>query len=267
MVHRPLRRQHDRRLSFRALLLAVVAVCFTPPAPAEGGIPDTIERVKPSIVAVGTFDRLASPQFNFAGTGFAVGDGTLIATNEHVVSKLPFKDGAQAIHIAIRTPKGVQVRPARRLAGDATADLAVLKIEGPALPALSLGNSEAVREGESYLLTGFPIGSVLGLYPVTHRAMIASITPIAIPAPRADKLDARTVRRIASGAYKVFQLDGTAYPGNSGSPVYHPGTGEVIAVVNSVFVKGTKEAALSAPSGITYAIPAQKLQELVSAAR
>ncbi len=55
--------------------------------------------------------------------------------------------------------------------------------------------------------------------------------------------------------YAVFQLDGTAYPGSSGSPLYDPETGLVYGVINMVFVKGTKEAALSNPSGITYAIP------------
>ena len=39
--------------------------------------------------------------------------------------------------------------------------------------------------------------------------------------------------------------------------------GRVIGVVNSVFVKGTKEAALSAPSGITYAIPTSYVRELI----
>jgi S1-C subfamily serine protease len=108
---------------------------------------------------------------------------------------------------------------------------------------------------------------VLGLFPVTHRAMIAAITPIAIPAPRADKLDARVVRQLTSGAYTVFQLDGTAYPGNSGSPVYHPQSGQVVGIVNSVFIKASKESALTQPSGITFAIPAQKLQELLERVR
>ena len=61
----------------------------------------------------------------------------------------------------------------------------------------------------------------------------------------------------------MFQLDATAYPGNSGSPVYDPDTGEVIGVVNMVFVKSTKEAALTQPSGITYAIPSRYLVELL----
>jgi S1-C subfamily serine protease len=224
-----------------------------------------IERIKPSIVAVGTFERLRNPQFNFHGTGFVVGDGRLVATNEHVVAKPVDTEKGERLVIAVRGPQNnAVVRSVHRVASDAGSDIALLRFEGgPPLPALELGDGEGVREGETYLFTGFPIGAVLGLVPVTHRAMIAAITPIVMPAGRSDQLDARAVRRIAAGSFSVYQLDGTAYPGNSGSPVYHPGTGAVIAIVNSVFVKGTRESALSAPSGITYAIPAQKLKELL----
>ena len=93
--------------------------------------------------------------------------------------------------------------------------------------------------------------------------MVAAITPIAIPPANATQLDPRMIRQLTSGAFPVFQLDATAYPGNSGSPVYTPATGEVIGVVNMVFVKGTKESALTQPSGITYAIPSRYLAELM----
>ena len=55
--------------------------------------------------------------------------------------------------------------------------------------------------------------------------------------------------------FEVYQLDATAYPGNSGSPLYDPSNGQVVGIVSSVFVKSSKEKALSDPSGITYAIP------------
>jgi S1-C subfamily serine protease len=64
----------------------------------------------------------------------------------------------------------------------------------------------------------------------------------------------------------VFELDAIAYPGNSGSPVWHPDTGEVLGVLNSVYVKGAKEAALSAPSGISYAIPVKYVHRLLEQA-
>jgi len=230
----------------------------------------TIARVKASVVAVGTVQRLRSPQFVFLGTGFAVGDGSLVATNAHVIAR-PLATGADpeqlAIAIPTDNPQQAQVRSVRLAASDPERDLALLRLPGAPLPPLALRDSAAVREGEQYLLTGFPIGSVLGLFAATHRAMIAAVTPIAIPVGDTRKLDVQMLRRLQAGAFPVFQLDATAYPGNSGSPLYDPDSGEVVGVLNMVFVKGTKESALSQPSGISYAIPSRHLQALIATAR
>ena len=246
-----------------AAALAAALFAGTPPAGAQQ-VPATIERVKASVVGVGTFQQTRTPPFRFLGTGFAVGNGSTIVTNAHV---LPQKlDGDQGETIAVIAPgqgREMQLRRATRGADDPAHDLALLNLPGPALPALAIRDSEGVREGESVLFTGYPIGAVLGPYPATHRGMIAAITPIAIPAAHSSQLKPDLVRRLASGPFPVFQLDATAYPGNSGSPVYDPATGEVIGVVNMVFVKGTKESALERPSGITYAIPSRYLIELL----
>ena len=232
----------------------------------------TIERVKPSIVAVGTFERTRTPAFDFHGTGFVVGDGTLIATNAHVLPIILDSAHSESLAVVLPAPakegkQRVQVREARQIVVDPDSDLALLRITGPALPALKLRDADTVREGDSVMFTGFPIGAVIGLYPATHRGIVSAITPIAIPQRSASQLDAATIRRLASGAFPVFQLDATAYPGNSGSPLLDPASGDVIGVVNMVFVKGTKEAALTQPSGITYAVPASHLRALMQRAR
>jgi serine protease Do len=252
--------------------LLLVAFALGAATPARAGVVETIQRVKGSVVAVGTFERTRSPQFQFLGTGFAVEDGSLIVTNAHVLARV--LDPAQRETYAILIPQPdkddpnkAQVREATQVATDADSDLALLRISGPALAPLKLGQSADVKEGQEVFFTGYPIGAVLGPHPATHRAIIASVTPIAIPLPRAGELSPQTVRRLASGQYPVFQLDATAYPGNSGSPLYDAATGEVIGIVNKVFVQGTKEAALTQPSGITYAIPASHLRDLLQRAR
>jgi serine protease Do len=231
---------------------------------AHAQAPAAIQRVKTSVVAVGTYQRTRSPAFQFRGTGFAVAEGLTIVTNAHVLPATIDADKFETL--AILVPSGsreVLLRPATRGQVDVEHDLALLLVEGTPLPALALRDSDSVREGESVLFTGFPIGNVLGPFPATHRGMVAAITPIAIPPAHSSQLDPAMIRRLATGAFPVFQLDATAYPGNSGSPVYAPDTGEVIGVVNMVFVKGTKEAALTQPSGITYAIPSRYLIELL----
>ena len=245
-----------------AALLSLILLATAPIARAQ--VPATIERVKASVVGVGTFQKTRAPAFRFLGTGFAVGDGLTVVTNAHVVPQTLDTDGGEAITVLIPGPsREVQLRSAARGADDPVHDLALLRIPGPPLPPLSIRDSDSVREGESILFTGYPIGAVLGPFPATHRGMVSAITPIAIPAAHSSQLKPELIRRLGSGPFPVFQLDATAYPGNSGSPLYDPATGEVIGIVNMVFVKGTKEAALERPSGITYAIPSRYLIELL----
>jgi S1-C subfamily serine protease len=236
---------------------------------ANAGVIATIAQVKASIVAVGTYENTRSPRFQFRGTGFAVGDGTLIATNAHVLPDAMDSSRLEVVTILVPGPERdkVQFREARRVAVDPGTDLALLKIDGAPLPALRIGDSDGVREGQEILFTGFPLGAALGPYPATHGGMVSAITPIAIPPARSSQLDPKLLQRLTIGSFPIFQLDATAYPGNSGSPVYDSATGEVLGVINMVFVKGTKESVLTQPSGITYAIPAKYLQDLVQKAR
>ena len=257
-----------RRASLLRALLAVAAcLAATPAASADAAA--TIDRVRNSIVAIGTFERARTPQFEFRGTGFVVGDGTVVATNAHVLPTVldPAKLETLVVVLPGQGDGKVRYRDAKSLAVDADSDLALLRIAGDKLPTLKLRNSDGVRAGQDILFTGFPIGAVLGPYPATHRGMISAITPIAIPQARSGELDPRVIRRLTSGAFPVFQLDATAYPGNSGSPIYDPDSGEVLGIVNMVFVKGTKEAALTQPSGIAYAVPSKHLQLLLDKAR
>jgi S1-C subfamily serine protease len=253
-----------------ALILALACAAAFATARAQD-VEDLIARIKPSVVAVGTLEPTRSPAFQFLGTGFVVGDGTLVVTNVHVLPAALHTPRNERIAVAIPSTRSIdgrqmQVRDAKAVARDADRDLAVLRIEGPPLRAMTIGDSTLVREGRSVHFTGFPIGSVLGLYAATHRAIVAAITPIAIPQPRAAKIDAAHVRKLALGAVPVFQLDGIAYPGNSGSPVWD-GEGRVIGVVNMAVVSATKESLLKQPSGLAYAVPAEHVRSLIGTLR
>ena len=234
-------------------------------ADARAAMPDTIARVKPSIVAVGSYQKTRTPPFLFRGTGFAIGDGRLVATNAHVLpSSLNSENGETLMVLSFSESGEPQPRQANVVTVDQIHDLALVRITGPAIAALELLDVETIREGQTFAFTGFPVGNVLGFAPVTHRGMISAITPIALPSPTSRQLDAKVIRSLRAGAFNVFQLDATAYPGNSGSPLYDPETGKVVGMINMVFVKDTKEAVLSQPSGITFAVPIRYLRELVA---
>ncbi|MEZ8094218.1 serine protease [Photobacterium swingsii] len=248
---------------FTLLLIMTMSIPLT----VTAALPDTISKVKPAIVGIGIYNKLATPRAQLLGTGFAVQvsnqstKSQIIATNDHVVPSRLLNDGKTQFVVFVGQGKHPEVRNARVIARDEKHDLALLKISGQAIPTLSMTTAQ-VREGEEYPFTGFPIGAILGLYPVTHKGMISSITPVAIPARNAKELTVKQLKHLKN-PYMVYQLDATAYPGNSGSPVYHPTTGSVVAVVNKVLLKSTKESALTNPSDITYAIPVKHLQQLI----
>lgn len=250
-----------RRLAARALgVVALAAAAVAPRAHELTPFPDVVEQVRPSIVGVGTFLPTRRPPAVVSGTGFSV--GAYIVTNAHVVEGDLDLDRRERLVVFIGRGREADVRDATIVARDARHDLAVLRIDGPRVPGLSLGAAADVREGDAIAFTGYPIGAVLGLFPVTHHGIVSAVTPIAIPANRANELTADQVLALRD-PYLVFQLDATAYPGNSGSPVYRRENGQVIGVVNRVFVKSTKENVLKDPSNITYAIPVRYVKALL----
>jgi S1-C subfamily serine protease len=250
-----------------AFILALSVALFSGPLRAD--LPSTIAKVKPSVVIVGTYKATDSPRFGLRGTGFVVGDAgshssNLVITNAHVLPQPTDADVDATLVVQVRTSADeLQMRQAVVLEVDKLHDLTLLRFEGAAVSALNAGDSDAVQEGQAIAFTGFPIGGALGFSPVTHRGMISSIAAAALPTPSARGLNEKVIRSLRAGSFNVFQLDGTAYPGNSGGPLFDPDTGAVLGVVNMVFVKGTRESALSAPSGISYAIPSKFIVALL----
>jgi S1-C subfamily serine protease len=245
------------------LLVAMAIILAACSVPARADLVQTISRVKPAVVAVGTALPTRNPTHVFKGTGFAVGDGLSIVTNAHVVPRQLDMASKEELIVLAEVDGKPQLRAARIAMVDVDHDLLILRVSGPPLPALTVGDAAAVKEGMEVAFTGFPLGMALGMRPVTHRGIISAITPVATRAQGARNLNAKSIDRLKN-AFFVFQLDATAYPGNSGSPMFDPETGVVYGVLNSVFVKETKENAIKDPSGITYVIPAGFVRELLS---
>ena len=254
------------RGALAALALALVA-CV-----AHADPPATIARVKGSVVAIGTYERTRDPPFQFLGTGFAVGDGTLVLTAAHALP--PATDPQRPATVSILSPapardgrEQAELREGRAIAVDAAMDVALLKIDGPPLPALKLSDSGGVRDGYNVLITGFPLGAALGPMPMSSRAMVAGITPVAVTPTRAADVDSSTLRRLSSGGYTVFQLDTTAQAAASGSPAYDPDSGEVIGMVNVAAPRDPSSTRSAQPAAMPYAIPSRQLRAVLERAR
>lgn len=248
------------KLSFKKLgllMMYVVSMCSANAHPVK----QIIAKVKPSVVGVGLYDALGAQVHRLRGTGFVIGDGTLVATNHHVVDQPLDPDRVQYLIVFSGSGRQPQIHKAEIVAKDPSRDLAILKIPVALTPA-NLANANYVDDGTEVLLTGFPIGAVLGLYPATHQGIVAATTPDVIPSQHSSQLSVEVLNRLKD-SFMIYQLDITAYPGNSGSPLYDAYTGEIIGVLNKVFVKESKETVLENPSGISYAIPIRYLHDLI----
>jgi S1-C subfamily serine protease len=237
-------------------------IVLAPLGHAKAEFVNVVAKIKPSVVGIGIHTPTSRPQNILRGTGFVVGDGHYVITNAHVLPTELDENLMQKMAVFIGSGKEAKVRQAEIIATSELYDLAILKLEGSPLPAIKLAGDNFRGDGSYIAFTGFPIGAVLGLYPVTHRGIIASTTPTVVPAQMAGQISLKMLKRMRN-PYLVYQLDATAYPGNSGSAMYDMETGEVLGVINKVFVQSTKEAVISNPSGITYAIPVKYLHEIL----
>jgi S1-C subfamily serine protease len=244
-------------------LLGCGLLCCLLTSAIAADLPATIASVKPSVVGVGSFQKTRTPAVRFNGTGFVVGDGRSVLTNAHVLPPVAEGNALETLGIVIARGEQFEFRAATVAGIDREHDLAHLRIDGAPLPALQLGDGARMAEGRELVFTGFPLGMVLGLHPVTHRALLSAITPVVMPSLSSGKLGAGAIVQLQRERFPIYQLDATAYPGNSGSPLYDPDSGVVYGIVNMVFVKGLKESAISNPSGITYAVPALHARELL----
>lgn len=248
----------NRRQKHYIVLLTCLVLSF---CVSGKNLPALISQIKPSVVAIAIYNPTAAPRLKLLGSGFVIAPGNQVVTNYHVISA-SLDEAKNESYVVLSghgsQPKVHQIKQTRL---DPQHDLAVLEI-AETLPSVRLASSDYIAEGSELAFTGYPITGVLGLYPATHGALLSSVTPIAIPADNSQVISAATLRKLRDPFF-IYQLDGTAYPGNSGSMLYLQDSGEVVGIINMVLVRSSREAILSDPSGISYAIPVRHLHQLL----
>ena len=173
-------------------------------AAAQDFLPDLVRRVKPSAVAIETFDQKGATASR--GSGFFVAADKVI-TNRHVIQK------ASRAEIHLSDGKSFPVKGVLGIDGEG--DLALLQVELPPNLAYPLPIVQAVpQEGEAVVVIGNPFG------------LEGSVTNGIVSA----------VREI-SGYGKIIQITAPISPGSSGSPVVNM-RGQVIGVATLQAAEG-----------------------------
>ncbi|UCF67813.1 MAG: trypsin-like peptidase domain-containing protein [Acidobacteriota bacterium] len=194
-----------------------VAVMFFGSFPVEAqNLRDVFERVNPAVVVIRTTSKELAPwgQAQFVGVS-GIGSGVLISDDGKIMTAAHVVHTALEIEVEFLTG---EVLPAKRLASEPAADLALLQVERvpDGITAASLGDSDAVRAGDEIFVIGAPYG-------IDHTLTVGHISG----RHRGDK---------ALGGLSVAELlqtDAAINQGNSGGPMFNL-RGEVIGIVSHI---------------------------------
>jgi len=152
---------HHLRALLRAFCIGALAICAasaraeaaddeTNPAATDHDqdVAEIVKQVQPSVVVVTFSGRDGRTQG--IGSGFIVREDGLIATNLHVIG--------EARPISVRLLDGRTFDVVSVFAHERSVDLALLKINAEGLPALELGDSDQLAQGQSVVAFGNPEG-------------------------------------------------------------------------------------------------------------
>ena len=226
------------------------AVAGNPLALFNDAIVDIAERTNPTVVTITTQrtvrERMRSPFSLFfddprfdqererrqsgLGSGVIVSEDGYIITNNHVI------DRADEIHV--QTYDGDEYE-AEVVGTDPESDVAVLRIESNGLPAITFGDSDALRVGEMVLAIGSPLNPGFA-----HSVSMGVVSAKG----RAD---------LGLSSYENYiQTDAAINPGNSGGPLIDM-NGHLVGI-NTAIASRT-----GGHQGIGFAIPVNMARQVM----
>ncbi len=192
------------RLSTAVFLFSALFALFAGQTSAQDFLPELVKRIKPSAVAIETFDAKDNPISR--GSGFFTTSDRVI-TNRHVIEK--------AARVEVHLLNGKKYTAKGVVAIDGEGDLALLSVDVPLNAAIPLPLVKTVpQEGESVVVIGNPFG----LEGSVSNGIVSAVREI-------------------SGYGKIIQITAPISPGSSGSPVVNM-NGQVIGVATLQAAEG-----------------------------
>jgi len=195
---------YPMRIAIYSLVFAAVMAGLCVNSFSQDFLPELVKRIKPSAVAIETFDSKGNSLSR--GSGFFVAADRII-TNRHVIER----SSVVEVHLV----DGRKFRVRGVLAVDGEGDLALLQIDTPKPAAVPLQIVQAVpQEGESIVVVGNPYG----LEGSVSNGIVSAVREI-------------------PGYGKIIQITAPISPGSSGSPVVNM-FGQVIGVATLQAAEG-----------------------------
>ena len=215
--------------TFPPLFAIAFVLLLTSAVQAQENLPTLVKRVKPTVVAIATYDT--NGEALMTGSGFFLKPGQVV-TNLHVIR------GAVRAEIKTLDGKGKVFQVNGTVAVDEEGDLALLSVDMPLERAkTSELASELPDEGEQI----FVIGNPLKLEGSVSDGIVSAV-------------------REVPNSYRIIQITAPISHGNSGSPVFNL-RGQVLGVV-TVKVTNGQNINLAIAAARVAELKAGKLQPL-----
>ena len=165
------------------------------------------------------------------GSGVIIRSDGYILTNNHVVT------GADRIMVSV----GLNSKEAKVIGTDSTTDLAVIKIDGTAYPAITIGSSKDLQVGQWVMAVGSPFG----LEKTVTSGIISALQ-------RSEQAQSQTSNDITTYT-NLIQTDAAINPGNSGGALVDE-EGKLVGL-NSLIQSPSGSVGVAQSAGIGFAIP------------
>lgn len=203
--------------------------------PSEGMSPGQIySAVVDSVVCISAYaENIDGSAIGSSGSGFIFSQNGHVVTNYHVV--------ADMTELTVILNDKTEL-PAQLVGFDASADIAVLKVDAEDLPCAEIGSSSAIKVGAQVVAIGYPLSSDTASMTVGYVSAKDQVVS--------------TDGSVAN----MLQTDAAINSGNSGGPLFNS-AGQVVGITTSKF-SGYSTSGVSI-EGMGFAIPIDDVLKMI----